>query len=138
MRPVTLLVSDELSPDCVAALADGFLFWYAHGVTYVVSGGTVPESRTAVDEIAFSEIVVSSGSPMAASHAAATHQYSRHGMMVAARIVFRAGYCEPIVAAHELGHALGLSDVNEPGNVMHWALPGIGDDVTEAQLDVVR
>jgi hypothetical protein len=138
MRPVTLYVSDKLTPQCIEAVAAGILFWYAHGVTYVTIGGTVPEARTAPEEIMMSEIVVSAGSPKEATHAAATLQYRAHGEMLAARVVFRSGYCAPVVAAHELGHALGLPDVDMPGNVMHWALPDIGDDVAKRQLDLVR
>ena len=138
MRPITLYVSDQIDPLCVEAVAAGFLFWVSHGVTYVTIGGTVPEARTAPEEILMSEIVVSAGSPQEAAHAGATLQYRSHGEMLAARIVFKPGYCEPIVAAHEFGHALGLPDVDMPGNVMHWALPDIGDGINKRQLDHVR
>lgn len=35
-------------------------------------------------------------------------------------------HCEVRLLAHELGHALGLRDQDDPGSVMHWTYPGGG------------
>jgi hypothetical protein len=137
-RPVSLIVSSALSKPCVASVMGAMSFWYVHGATYVVPAGVVSEARTSHDEMMLGEIAVSAGEPTRAVHAAATLQYGVGPDIYAARVVFRPEYCDMNVAAHELGHALGLTDVDAPGNVMHWEVHGIGFDVTPEQLAAIR
>ena len=138
-RPVVVLVSEGLSDECLRSLEGGLAYWYAHGVTYLEIFYNVPEPLTRVEEFLEPTIGVSEEAPVRDSHAGSTKQYAFEGLMLAAEVRFRPEFCVPGLASHELGHALGLADdYRNPGNVMFWAFPGLGPNVTAAQLEVVR
>ncbi len=140
-RPVHVLVSEDLDPDCVAAIDAGLGFWYDHGVRYLEVTYGVLDELTQHGELHVGEIGVTSEEPSAASHAGSTTQYAYDGEMVVAVVRLRPEFCMPELANHELGHAMGLPDEygeDHIGNVMFWALPGLGDDVTPEQETNVR
>ena len=137
-RPLAVVASAELPVPCLSSVLFAMDFWRARGVNYLAFVGLLPESSLELQDMALGEVAVSAGQPKADEHAAATSQLAAGPRMLAARIVFRPGFCSPAVAAHEMGHALGLPDVDQPGNVMHWQAQGIGANTTPEQRAWVR
>lgn len=139
VRDVPMVMSESLTPECQAAVYAGLEWWREQGIDFVEDPSIVPQSRAHATREG--EIAVSAGTPDKESHVGATSQLAKNYFMHSAQVRFLQSWCNPTLAAHELGHALGLPDIydtKEKGNVMFWTLPGAGLHVTKYQLEKIK
>jgi hypothetical protein len=139
-RPVTIVLSEDVSADCMGAVYDGAAFWRAQGVTYLLLE-IAPRWDHRFDGVARSgDVLVKPGE---LEDDAATGQTRRMrtstGAMFAAVVTLREPEgCVPQTAAHELGHALGLVHRADQDALMFFAnKPGLWG-LTAEELERVR
>jgi hypothetical protein len=130
-RPVAVQASVELPDACMTALDDAVAFFGAHGATLTLS--VVEATAPSVNGLPVGGVIgVLPGHLSTMVHGETSLALTVGGNIFAAEVVLAA--CEPIAVAHELGHALGLVHVWQPGDLMYPALDKGGFDLTVEQL----
>lgn len=142
-RPVLVAVDASMPGGCAQAAFDGAAWWADRGVDFLVPE-LVPSTHPAVLGVPRrSEVGVTAG-PLTPPSIGLTEWNAPQGFMHDAVVTldFERGGCTWQVAAHELGHALGLPDLSGRdawGNIMFFlALQRDEYVVTEGQLEQVR
>jgi len=131
---VEMFADVDLGEECILSIAEALDFWIANGVTkidrLVLTKGLEP---------GLGYITATVGDPGVERFVASTFLQVDGPNMLWADINFRPGYCTPLVAAHEIGHALGLDDsYTDIGNVMYWEVHDQGPAVTLEQIRAVQ
>ncbi len=133
-RPVTVYVNEEMSQPCLDSVEEALLFW-GQFVDYLN-----PEYVTAVQPqilgIDKAGTIAFTAGLLSDNVAGETYYLmTESGEMHSAHITL--ALCTPSVAAHELGHALGLRDVDDTTNLMNW-YNAEGWGLTDEQLESVK
>lgn len=131
-RPVYVQASDALSPTCAEAVLDAVEFWAARDVTMVLS--SVPWTSPSLDPDQHVPGVVSVRWDFIDGPVEGDATLSLTLLCNVFDAKVRLDRCTAGVAAHELGHALGLPHLNVPGNLMHETVESMGWDLTLDQL----
>lgn len=115
-RPVHVLASTDMSPDCRAAVYSGTV-WFQHmGVSIDITW--VEEDHPSISlEPRSGQIAVHAGIPTTPNALAETWTWRLEGTVDKAEIVM--GSCDPWVFSHEAGHALGLPHQVPEFELMH-------------------
>lgn len=133
-RPVDVLIDSELPDKCLDSILSGLLFWHAAGVDYL--------RPKVVDSAAgeFGQIVVRADDmredAIEKGYLAVTWMVlNDQDLWVRHADIFLVPFgCNPLVAAHELGHAVGLVEhSDDPLNLMHPSPQAFG--LTAEQLE---
>jgi hypothetical protein len=131
VRPVRVEASSDMPDDCVEATIAAVDFWRARDVTMALS--MVPPTAPSLGEQHVAGVIsVKWGQlpdPVAGeTKASRTILCDIFGAKVTLEL------CTPMVAIHEVAHALGLEHDPEVGNVMFKFVEGMGLDLNAAQL----
>lgn len=119
VRPVTVVVSADLPPECVVAVDDALEFWRSQGVGYLLlEVGSEYDPRLDGNPHP-GVIAVTNTPPMDPGAAGETFLlHSIMGAMYFAEV--RLNLCVAQTAAHELGHSLGLDDRDDDSDALMW------------------
>lgn len=132
-RPAHVQASSLLPDECLLALADAVAFW--RGMDVAMSLAVVDPGATSQLGIAVIGVIAVLPGKLATwpklVHGETSYFHSIGGDILAAEIV--PASCNTRVVAHEIGHALGLVDVEAPWNLMHSELSLGGWLLTEDQ-----
>jgi hypothetical protein len=114
VAPVDVTV-DAALPDCAGAFAVAIGdFWSQHTDRMVLRVVDLGGRRQPM----FGEILVVAADRPGDVVATTFRKVTRDGQITAARVLIEPDFCWPDIAAHELGHALGLPDTSARGTIM--------------------
>lgn len=138
-RPAHVIVSDALPEACHVAVAEAVEWWRSQGVDYLTVA-VVPDEETTPDELRPRYIQVIAEAPEGQGVAGdARYHRTSPSCLDGAEVRLAPFYCREgyNTAAHELGHALGLTHHDSIHNLMFYA--GAHQwELDELQRDWVR
>jgi hypothetical protein len=137
-RPVLLQASSDLRDACFESIDQSIAFFRESGVTMAIT--VVDPGAPSVNGIPVRGVIgIYPGVPQHLQALAETKRaFTIGGDILAADIVLREANpysCEALAIAHELGHALGLVNTDDAGNLMNGTFGLGGWSLTEAQLE---
>lgn len=136
VRPPMVQASLDLPEECKAGLDEALWFFRAHGVTITleyVSPSTPALNgihQRGVISVKHGELGYSDKGEEILGEARPT--YTILGNVYSASVVLDS--CDPLIAGHEIAHALGLVHSPEVGNLMHADAAFVGWELTDEQV----
>lgn len=131
-RPVQVQLSEALTDRCAETVLGALDFWRARGVSLVAS--SVPIDAPSLDPKQHVPGVVSVRWTFIDGPVEGEATVSMTLLCDVFDAKVRLDKCTPGIAAHEIGHSLGLAHHPDVGNLMHETIEDMGWDLDADQL----